>query len=428
MLYPHQEVGVEWLCKTPRGLLADDQGLGKTIQVVVAAKRLGCRRVLVVAPAAVTFNWRAEFVKWASLRPDDVQVIGYSGEDVERAPRVVVVAHSMLFREPLLGKMRKERFDVVAIDEAHYFRTPGAKRTLALYSGREAICRLAPRSWALTGTPLPNGDPAEVWTMLAGMAPERIRGEDGKLLTWGQWRSRFAVTVPTIYGDRVESLKNLPELNRRLAGFMLRRLKKNVLTDLPPIRWSTVALDSLAIDRSTLATVDREDGEAFATWRHNCGVAKVRPTVELLKTELEGGLPCVVVFAQHVEVLDRLCDGLAKYRPLRIDGTLSAYQKAEVVNEFQRDGSPHRVIVVQLQSGGVGITLTRASDVVFVETSSVPGDMAQCADRVHRIGQKSSVLVRILALAGTVDEVYADALARKSAMVSEVMRASEQNR
>lgn len=423
MLYPHQREGVEWLARTRRGLLADDQGLGKTIQVIVAARQLGLARVLVVAPSAVACNWRAEFRKW--WPGVTVRVLASSADTVDDAQGVVVVTHGRLFREPLLSAIRRERFDLVVVDEAHHFRTPDAKRTLALYSGREAVARLAPRCWILTGTPLPNGDPAETWPMLAGIAPERIRDENGKLLTATAWRDRFGVLTPGAYGAKVTALKNLPELNRRLAGFMLRRLKSKVLT-LPPIRWATVALDADVDlpergDAVELADiVEREDGEPFALWRHRCGLAKVPGAVELIANDLDGGMECVVVFAHHRDVIAGLARGLEGFAPATLTGDDNAERKGAIVAEFQ--AGKRRVLIVQLGAGGVGITLTRASDVVFVESSPVPGDMAQCADRLHRIGQKSSVLARILAVAGSVDEVFAEILERKAAMVSDVLR------
>lgn len=421
-LYPHQEAGVAWLLRHPRGGLFDEQGLGKTAQVIVAADLAGANRVLVVAPTVVAHNWSREFGLWSPSRR--VQVLGASADGIDSQTNVLVVPHSLVYRKAVRDRL--VGYDTSILDEAHQLRTPSAQRTDAFFLGADAICRRTERCWALTGTPQPN-NPGEMWAMLAGMASWRLR-HGGRLLSYRQFRERFCVLVPSGYGrgERVVGAKNVEELRQRLDGFYLRRRETEVLT-LPPMRFGTVALTADceawpheltrlgATADDILAAAQRD--KAFSTWRRLCGVAKAPAAADLLASDLASGSHKMVVFCVHLEVVDTLARRLGA---LRLTGSTPAAERQRIVDQFQRSPTA-RVLIAQLQSGGVGITLTAACDVVFVEQSFVPGDNAQAAKRCHRIGQTKPVLVRFLSLAGSVDELLVDILARKTAMIAEVM-------
>lgn len=441
-LYPHQLTGVQWLLAHPRGGLFDDQGLGKTAQVIVAADRLNVdngrvahvvapqwvspprARMLVLSPSAVAHNWQRETARWSPNRR--AQVITSSSQIVQRDADTVVVTHSLLLKKAIVDQLRG--FDVTVLDEAHFFRTPSAKRTRAFFLGADAIARRSRYCWCLTGTPMPN-NPSELWAMLAGIAPDRLREPNGNLLSFSRFRDRYCVTVDTHYGLKIVGAKNVPELKQRLDGFALRRLKTEAL-NLPPVRWGVVALDGEALPTEPNAPRDLEDDTylaavqrdaSFAQWRHASGLAKCDAAIELLKSDLESGMRKVVVFAHHLDVINRLHAGLREFNPVQLTGATPPTVRQAAVDNFQNDPQV-RVFIAQLTAGGVGITLTAASDVVFVEQSFVPGDNAQAADRVHRIGQTMPVLVRFLSLAGSVDEVLVEILARKTEMISAVLK------
>lgn len=428
-LYPHQEIGVQWLLSNPRGGLFDEQGLGKTAQALAAADYLGVQRLLVVAPTSVTHNWKRESRQWSARR--SVQIIETGRDRIDRNAGAVIVPHGLVFRPGIATQL--DGFDLSVLDEAHMFRSPGAKRTRAFFLGRAAICRRSPRCWLLTGTPIPN-DPSEWWAMLAGLAPQRLRKSkiDPALFTYGEFRRRFCVLRPSQYGrgDKVIGAQNVEELRARLAGFYLRRLKSQEL-QLPPIRFGTVTLtaepatwpeklrgmDAALRGRSPEEMLDdAKRSEQYSTWRRLCGVAKAPVAAAMLDEELSNSDGKMVVFCAHTEVVDVLHGALAGHGVLRLTGATPAEERQRLVERFQTDPSV-RVFVAQIVAGGVGITLTAASDVVFVEQSFVPGDNAQAADRCHRIGQKQSVLVRFLSLAGSVDEHVTEALARKTEMI-----------
>ena len=436
ILYPHQETGVQWLLSHPRAGLFDDQGLGKTAQVIVAADRLQVdhgvaqprHRMLVIAPSVVVYNWASEMHRWSPQRR--VQVVTTGRTEIDSKATAVIVPHALLLKPAIVSQLRG--FEVTVLDEAHFLRNPNAKRTRAFFLGADAVCRRSPHCWALTGTPMPN-NPTELWPMLAGLSPGRLRDEaTGKLMTYARFRDRFCVTVPSGYGNglKVIGVQNAPDLRKRLQGFSLRRMKTDVLKSLPPIRFGTVVVDAddaAGLDEQKYRGLSGEAlleelkrGEAFSTWRRLCGLAKVPAAAELLRNDLEGGMRKVVVFAHHIEVIARLSELLAEFGVVSITGTTPPRVRSVAVTMFQNDPTI-RVCLAQIVAGGVGVTLTAASDVVFVEQSFVPGENAQAADRCHRIGQTEPVLARFLALVGSVDEVLVDILLRKTEMQRQVL-------
>lgn len=434
-LFEHQSEAVAWLAMRRRAGLFDDQGLGKTASALVAADLVGARRVLVVCPSVVAFNWRREAATWApEWRP---QVI------VEGKTRVtsdaVVTTHALLLRDDLYVQLCTRQWDAVLLDECQFFRNPEAKRTRRFYGDpfNPKVANLTRRAdyvWLLSGTPMPN-NPAELWTMLAGLAPQRVaEAPGGPPMSWRRFRSRYCLTAPSPYGDgtRVVGMQNGAELRERLRGFSLRRLKRDVL-NLPPIRFGTVTLTPSAMNAELVEIESKapkglapgellawiRDNEHFARWARLCGMAKVAPAAEVVAMELDSGLDKIVLFAHHRGVIDSLAARLASYDPVRIVGGMSAEQKSAAAERFQSDPSC-RVALCNILAGGVGVTLTAACEAAFVEQSFVPGDNAQATDRINRIGQTRPVQVRTFSLAGSIDEVVDDVLLRKMAMIREV--------
>jgi SWI/SNF-related matrix-associated actin-dependent regulator 1 of chromatin subfamily A len=128
----------------------------------------------------------------------------------------------------------------------------------------------------------------------------------------------------------------------------------------------------------------------------------------------------VVVFAYHKDVIEGLKNGLESHSPVTISGDTASSKRQEVVDRFQTDPKT-RVFIGQITAAGTGITLTAASTVVFVETSWVPGEIAQAEDRCHRIGQKDSVLVQFLVFAGTLEEHQLRAVVDKKITIEKIV-------
>ena len=444
-LFPHQATATEWLGKRMRGCLWDEQGLGKTASAIVAARQIAAKRVLVVAPTVVAHNWAREIGRWAPGAEVDVVLQG----KVRLRPGVdfTVVTMGMLLRPSMFEQLCQRKWDLAILDEGHCYKNPRARRSKAVYGlspqlNKPAIVRSAARCWAMTGTPMPN-HPAELWTSLAGLDPRRLCDEGSRRpMNWHQFRQRFCELKPSAYGDGWKEVgsKNVVELKQRLQGFALRRRKKDHL-DLPPMRWGTVALTVegedakllgiearhgyahklLAADDVTAFLSRMRDDEEFSTWRRLCGELKAKAAVELLVDELtETPGKKLVVFAHHKSVIAALAAGLEAFGVVTITGAQSASARQSAVDQFQTDPAT-RVCVANIVAGGVGITLTAASDAVMVEQSFVPGDNEQAGARLHRIGQTESVLIRVLTLAGSVDELLGEIVARKANTISQVL-------
>ncbi len=429
-LYPYQQEGVDWLVTRRRALLADDPGLGKTPMAARAAAAVGAKRVLVLAPACVLYNWRNEIQQWTTMQR--VQVMRASAEQLDDDAQVTVVSHGMFWRSSLLRRIKDVAWDVIIVDESHCFRSRTAKRARALY---EELVPSADRVWLLTGTPMPN-DASELWTM--------ARGFEWTDKSFFAWRDRYCKTQWHPFGDNVKVVgnKNVGELVGLLRPGMMRRRKDDEL-DLPPVRYQTVALTpgkmpheiaevrdqldpELVAQLENVGTADEAFEElgaskAFAAYRRLCGLAKASAVADLLEIELEGGLDKIVVMAHHKDVVDAIAKRLHHFGVAKITGATPAAERTEIVGRFQY-GRDVRVIVGNIVAAGVGLTLTAAAELLFAELSFVPGENRQAADRIIRIGQQRTCRIRSATLAGTLDEAIVGVLNRKTQMISEVIR------
>lgn len=428
-LYPYQRDGAAWLARTPRALLADDPGLGKTATVLTAADAVRARRLLVVCPTCVLWNWKREAATWSPGRR--VQVIDAGRTELDPEADTVIVTHGLLLTKALRVRLLSAQWDAVVLDESHFFRTRTAKRTKHFYD--EIVPRVE-RVWLLSATPMPN-DASELWTMARGLG-KTARSFYG-------WRERYCATAWSPYGDHVKVVgnRNVDELREDLAPWVLRRRKADVLRDLPPRRFETVSLrcekmpheiellaDELPRelvralqDESTAEEAFETLGSSrqFAAFRRLCGLAKAEAVADLLTVELESGLGKVVVMAHHGDVVGAIARRLAKFGVVTVTGATSAGGRRAAVDEFQKGKA--RVFVGNIVAAGTGVTLTAASELVFAEMSYVPGENAQAADRIHRIGQRDSCRVRFVSLDGTLDESLVGVLSRKTQMIREVL-------
>jgi len=411
-IYPYQQAGAAWLSSRKHALLADDLGLGKTAQAIRAARLVDARAILVICPASVVVNWQREFAKFWPDGPEP-EVVSY-----DRAMR---------------GQVEDRKLDLLVADEAHFLKTPQSKRTRAIFGekcdGVGGLVERADRVILLTGTPMPN-HPAELWPALRALFPEQITGTSGKPYAYWQFVSKFCKTRDNGFGLQIVGAKNHDLLREKLAPVMLRRLKAEVLPDLPEISFDPlyvegrigVAGPEAELVREALAK-DGVDGlkrvaSHVATLRRLTGMAKVEPVVEWVREWLEGCDRKIVLFAHHREVIQYLIDTLGnEYRSALVVGETLDRQKQ--VDVFQT--GPARVFIGQNTAAGTGITLTAASDLVLVESSWVPAENAQIAGRIHRIGQKTGCQVRFATLAGSIDEDIQRAVARKTADISAIL-------
>lgn len=421
-LYPYQLDGANFLASRRRAMLADEPGLGKTAQAIHAANLVGADPVLVVHPASVRSSW---------LR--DIATFG-AGQ------RFVLQSYDKAARD---WQQYEGPWGAIILDEAHRLKSPSAKRTAAIYGlgGFRGLLPLAGHVWALTGTPAPN-NPAELHTHMASLFPESLRMASNPARTYDRdgFMHRYCILRDTTFGLRVVGSKNLDDLRDRLKPHLIRRLKKDVLTDLPEIRHEPLLFDApeaLAalkeIPGDEVATIREvlKDGDAAAlssmtaemtSLRRITALAKAPIVAEWVREFLADTDRKIVIFAHHREAVDVLLKQLRHISgkdvriPMITGGTTPAH-RAQAIERFQNDPK-HRVFIGQIQAAGEGITLTAASDLIFLEQSWVPSENAQAAMRIHRIGQKRGCMARYATLAGSVDEAVQRVLARKTEMLS----------
>jgi SWI/SNF-related matrix-associated actin-dependent regulator 1 of chromatin subfamily A len=436
-LFPYQCIGVDFLAERKRAFLFDDMGLGKSAQAIRAADKLYALRILVICPAVARVNWQREFTKFGTIARSTQIVTGK--RDLIGDANVIIINYELL--DAHRAALRNEKFDVCIIDEGQYLKNPDSKRTQAAY-GAEGVAISIPHVWVLTGTPAPNNN-AELFPHLRALVPTSLR--HWSLPTdFAQFQKAVCVCIDTVYGLKVVGNRSdaVAVLKKVLEPIMLRRRSRDVLKDLPAIRYETIALPA-AVAHNELALaendpeiaavikvlgaagrgedIDAAGEEHIGRLRRLTGVAKAHATLNLLMAELGNDtLDKVVVFAHHRSVLETLYAGLAAFSPVMIHGDTSPLARQDAIDNFQtRPGQ--RVFLGQLDACSITITLTAACQVVFAEWSWTPTTNEQAAKRCHRIGQTRPVLARFVSLAGSIDEIVTEVVRRKTRLVAELL-------
>jgi SWI/SNF-related matrix-associated actin-dependent regulator 1 of chromatin subfamily A len=449
-LMPFQAEGVDFLVNNPRALLAWEMGTGKTPTVVRACARVKAERILVFCPLIAKIHvWRRHFIDWShyTARVLDAESAVAPYTFVE-GKGVRIIPFSRAHKSPVMDAATRfsDQWDVVVIDECHYLKNPGAKRTRAIYGPtldlKNSPLEHAAHIWCLTGTPLLNG-PHELWTHLRALQPELIRFGNLGVLGYDGFVDRYCHTKLTAYGRHVTGAKNTNELAQRLKHFTNRKRIKDVILDLPPLRVTTYELPEEMIEITPeldqalrdlriegienfsdddLLAAAQSGAVALSTARRLVGMAKVPGVVAMVDEMLEGGVRKIIIFAHHREVIHGLRDGLAAYHPHIIMGGTPQRERDIALDLFQTD--PHSaVIILSIEAASEAITLHAARNVLIAEPSPVPARNAQAIARAHRKGQRNSVLAQFVTLPGTFDAAFMRLIARKTRDIMKVIDA-----
>jgi len=236
----------------------------------------------------------------------------------------------------------------------------------------------------------------------------------------------------------VDGAKNTRELFLRLrgSGFMTRRLKKDVLKDLPAKRYKMVVFpaDSKELrrvlekeDRFSIAEINANGGKAIGVSglpevRREMGLAKVPQALTYLRDFLTSGASKAVIFCHHLSVMAELAEGLSEYDPLLFNGSTTPKRRQKTVDIFQTD--PARQVFIGNAAASEGITLTAAQDVFIIEPEWVPGQNDQRVDRLHRIGQEGSVLVHYIVVEDSLDAKILGASEKKQRDIENILTGS----
>jgi len=438
----YQITGYRWLCSLAHygmgGILADDMGLGKTLQTITYVLANPGTRTLIVCPTSLAYNWQDEFSKFAPQIA--TQII--SGTPQERADLmqqstdvpVWITTYPLIRKDVDLYKA--QIFDACFIDEAQFIKNPtslGAKAVKAVQ---------AKHRFALTGTPIEN-TLSELWSIFDFVMPG----------FFGRYRQFEECYEKPILRDH-DSVQ-MQKLRRKIRPFVLRRMKKEVLTELPDKietrRMAEMGAKQRKIYESYLARIQMElagDEEntpggnrmqvlaALTRLRQICchpatfasnyhgGSGKLDLLMEQLPDILEGG-HSVIVFSQFTSMLSIIAHEL-KQRNIPffyLAGSTSAQERKREVKEFNR--GEVKVFLISLKAGGTGLNLTGADTVIHFDPWWNPAVEDQATDRAYRIGQKKKVQVIKYVMKDSIEEKIYELQKRKKQLSDQLIQAGE---
>lgn len=425
----YQRVGVQWLSTRSGALLADDMGLGKSIQVITSIPANA--PVLVVAPAVAKGVWQSEVAKWRPYLRTTI----LSGRGSFRWPEpgeVVIVNYDILPKPHEEGCKQEDcqgcasflkdvpQGLVTVADEAHALKSSKAIRTRSFRAIAEAGRKNHGRTWLVTATPLLNRPP-ELWAILqsAGCAQEAFG-------SWNEFLRVFRARKKNFGG--YDWGEPLPEVEERLKRVMLKRNKLDVATDMPSKSYKLV---DVTIDKKTIALCDQvlevmkleelEEAlshekkipfEKMSEVRAALAVAKIPALLDIVD-EYEQAEEPLVVFSAHRGPVDTI----GKREGWKtITGDTSSSERTEIVEAFQ--AGKLKGVACTIDAGGVAITLTRASNAVFCDLKWTPGLNSQAEDRIHRLGQDKPVLITVLVANHALDARVSKLLTQKQALIN----------
>ncbi len=424
ILRPYQKTGLNWLSALKNngfgGILADDMGLGKSIQIIalILAYKL---KTIIVCPTTLILNWKNEFKKFAP----SLKVLCVMGGQEERVKLVssigdhdvVITSYELIRRDIELYDMD---FDLAVIDEAQFIKNPETKNS-------KAVKRLKSKHrFALTGTPIENSL-SELWSIFDFLMP-------GYLFDYAKFKEKFEIRI--VNGERAAA----EELRKLVMPFILRRLKSDVLRELPAKTETDIVLPlegeqadgykaHLALIRKSilsdpsinkitvLSMISRlrriccDPSLEIAGYKGNS--VKLDACMQLVDSAIKGGHK-TLIFSQYTSMLDiirsnLLSRGITNYM---LTGETPKTERMKFVNRFNRDDT--QVFLISLRAGGTGLNLTGADVVIHYDPWWNLSVMNQATDRAHRIGQQRSVQVYSLLIEGTLEQKILELQKRKA--------------
>lgn len=435
-LYSYQERGVGFLLAMRRALLADDMGLGKTIQALAAASHLKekgeIKRVLVICPASVKIQWQREAERWSDLKALVIEGDKESRLQLYKSEGDIhIINYELTYRDA--EHIKGLKADLIILDEAQRIKNYRTKTS-------EVIMSLRPKcAFVLTGTPLEN-DLMELYNIMRFIDPE-VLGRNPIA-----FRERYLVT--DIFGQ-VKDYKNLKEVSRKISGVTLRRLKAEVLQELPELienrYWLTFGDEQARIYRDIrsgakeyLAKEDwsKVDFESVLTivqrLREVCDTpelvfpdkyqdsCKMDELKIVLQEQVIASCKPILLFTQWTrmaEIIIRLLSELG-INFSYLHGSLSPKAREKEVKEFMEGD---RNIFLSTDAGALGLNLQKASTVVNFDLPFNPAKVAQRVSRAHRLGQKSVVNVINLVVRHSIEENLIRILDKRRKLFEEVL-------
>ncbi len=415
-LRPFQRAGVHYALKARRTFLADEQGLGKTVQALAALEADGAYPAFVVCPASLKLNWERETRKWLPER--SVSVITGTGATPKLAD-ITILNYDIVHAHRARLSLAKPR--ALVLDESHYVKNPRARRTKAVRRLAEGLPDGALRL-ALTGTPVMN-HPDELIAQLRVLGRLDEFGSGARFSRRFQgvgaeerihWHLRRTCFVRRLKAD---VLPQLPRKRQVVVPVALENEREYRLAEQDVIAWlREQPLDLSELDRRVAAALRAERLAQLNALKRLAARGKLGPALAWIDDFLASDEP-LVVFCGHREVQDLVIERFPDAAHLL--GRDSQPAREAAVRAFQEEGGP-QLIVCSTRVGAQGITLTRASNVAFLDLEWTPAIHDQAEDRCHRIGQEDAVTAWYLLAAETIDETMIELIAKKRGIVDAV--------
>lgn len=409
ILRKYQKEGFKWLNELSElgfgGILADDMGLGKTIQVITFVLSKRSKKTLIITPTSVLYNWKDEFERFAP----NVRVGLVHGTKAQRDRMlseikkydVLITTYGTLKNDE--NEYEKLQFDYCIIDEGQNIKNPTSKTTLSVKKINSKC------NFALTGTPIEN-NLMELWSIFDFVMP-------GFLFTKERFKAKFIQN------------KNTEELKSLITPFILRRVKEDVLDELPEKIEKKYLVDMTTKQKSIYKSYVKEIKEKLKSSKgninmltfitklrevcldpslimddYNGGSGKINALMELLDNYIDGNKK-ILVFSQFTSALKNIEKNLEEVgiNYIYLDGSIGSKERGELVKKFNEDPLIS-VFLISLKAGGVGLNLTSASVVIHFDPWWNPAIENQATDRAHRFGQKNVVEVIKLISKDTIEE------------------------
>lgn len=448
--YPYQQQGIDAGLRLRRLIIGDEPGLGKTLQSIGIIEHADAYPCLVICPSSLKINWQREIEKFtdrhALILSNSVATTWAYLVRMGMYHTVIVNYESL--RKFFVWDIRAKEFrlkDVIfnpdirlfrsiIIDESHRVKDPAAQQTIFA----RGIAEGKDYRILLSGTPIVNR-PADLIAQLSILG--RLAEFGGRSKFLAEYGGGEASRQPNRNTDNDEP-RNLDKLSAELyARCLIRREKAKVLTQLPDKTRCDIIIDINNRDEYNLAAADlaqylRQYTECtdtdirrkmrmealvrFMTLRSLASKGKVRQAVDFIRTFLANGKPLIVFCSLH-----EIVDDIRKAFPdaVTVTGRDSMHAKQAAVDAFQSGKS--QLIICSIKAAGVGLTLTAASDVAFVEFPWTYADCCQCEDRAHRIGQRDNVTCYYLLGRDTIDRTLYAIIHRKKSIANQIMAADD---
>ena len=411
-------------------LIADQMGLGKTIQALAyLALHSDMRPAVIVCPASLKLNWQREAAAWLETE-DKIEVInGGKVYPLTGDTSIIVINYDIL--KKWLPELQRIELEIMILDESHSVKNPKAARSKAA----NELAAVVPHKILLTGTPVLNR-PSELWNQLQIIEPNEYASS-----RFFNWHLRYTAAHKIHIGrDKTawdfSGASNLDELAQSLKSIMIRRTKEQVLPELPAKRRSTVLIpidnrkEYDRADKEFVTWLTEQKGEAAAErasqveqlakreyLKQVAIKGKMKAAIDWIKTFLESGEK-LIVFGAHRSTIESVMREFSDCA-VSVIGGMTADAKDRSVDAFQNDPNI-RLFVGNIQAAGVGLTLTAASNVAFLELADGPEMLKQCEDRAHRIGQENAVNIYYILGADTIDGKMVEMVEGKREVIDQI--------